>query len=69
MAITHDMRLVAEYAERVIVLHSGNMIADDTPQAIFSKPEQLALAQVEPPASCRFALSVGLAQPLPLTLR
>lgn len=68
LAITHDMRLVAEYAKRVIVLHEGRIIADGTPQAVFAKQEILATAQVEPPAVCRFALSVGLAQPLPLTL-
>lgn len=67
LVITHDMRLVAEYAQRVIVLYQGEIICDGVPQAVFSQPELLAKAQVEPPASAQFGLSVGL-QPLPLTL-
>jgi energy-coupling factor transport system ATP-binding protein len=67
LVITHDMRLVAEYAQRVIVLHRGEMICDGSPQAVFAQPDLLALAQVEPPAVCRFSLSAGLLQPLPLT--
>lgn len=67
LVITHDMRLVAEYAERVIVLHRGEIICDGSPQAVFARPDLLAVAQVEPPAVCRFSLSARLADPLPLT--
>jgi energy-coupling factor transport system ATP-binding protein len=67
LVITHDMRLVAEYAQRVIVLCRGEIICDGSPQAVFAQPELLALAQVEPPAVCRFSLAAGLLHPLPLT--
>ncbi|MFM1651115.1 energy-coupling factor ABC transporter ATP-binding protein [Brevibacillus sp. B_LB10_24] len=68
LVITHDMRLVAEYAGRVLVLSQGEIICDDSVQAVFAKPDLLAKAQVEPPAVCRFGMSAGLARPLPLTL-
>lgn len=67
VAITHDMRLVAEYAERVVVMCQGEIVCDDTPANVFAQPELLARAQVEPPAVSRFALGTGLTEPLPLT--
>ncbi|MGO0062341.1 energy-coupling factor ABC transporter ATP-binding protein [Brevibacillus fluminis] len=67
VAITHDMRLVAEYAERVVVMRQGEIICDDAPTRVFAQPERLAEAQVEPPALSRFALGAGLTEPLPLT--
>lgn len=34
--ITHDMRIVAEYADRVILLHEGEKVFDGSPREIFS---------------------------------
>lgn len=47
--VTHNMRLVAEWAERVLVLHKGRLLADDTPRAVFGQPELLARAALSPP--------------------
>jgi energy-coupling factor transport system ATP-binding protein len=47
--VTHDMTLVAEHAERVVVLHEGRIIADEPPIAIFQQRELLAQASLAPP--------------------
>jgi energy-coupling factor transport system ATP-binding protein len=47
--ITHDMRIVAEYAKRVIVLSKGKILADGPTRAIFSQPELLKKSFLTPP--------------------
>lgn len=37
--ITHDMRLVAEYADRVVLMEAGKVAMDGTPREIFNNPE------------------------------
>ncbi len=37
--ITHDMDLVYEYASRVLVLNTGRLVFDGTPDALFRLPE------------------------------
>ena len=39
--ITHDMRLVAEYATRVILMNDGKVIFDAGPREIFNNPKLL----------------------------
>ncbi|MGG1658920.1 energy-coupling factor ABC transporter ATP-binding protein [Brevibacillus sp. NRS-1366] len=68
IVISHDMRLVAEYAQRVIVMHQGRVVCDGDPQRVFAAPDILASAQVEPPAIYRFGKAVGTFDPIPLTL-
>ena len=47
--ITHDMRLVAEYADRAVVLCDGAVAFDGAPQSLFSNPKVLARARLRPP--------------------
>jgi energy-coupling factor transport system ATP-binding protein len=47
--ITHDMRIVAEYAQRIIVLSKGKILADGPTRAIFSQPELLKKSFLAPP--------------------
>ncbi|MGQ4833727.1 MAG: ABC transporter ATP-binding protein [Candidatus Asgardarchaeia archaeon] len=47
--ITHDMYLVAEYSQRVIVLSQGEILLDGTPKEVFSKPDILAQSYLSPP--------------------
>jgi len=47
--ITHDMRIVSEYAHRTIVLCRGQVLLDDTTRSVFSKPEVLAETFLAPP--------------------
>ena len=47
--ITHDMRLVAEYANRTVVLCDGAVAFDGAPEALFAAPGVLARARLRPP--------------------
>ena len=47
--ITHDMRLVAEYADRTVVLCDGAAAFDGKPDELFASPEILARARLRPP--------------------
>lgn len=47
--ITHDMRLVAEYADRCSVLSDGRIIFEGSPSALFDSPEVLAQAKLKAP--------------------
>ncbi len=51
--ITHDMELVAEYAERVVVMAQGEIIADGSPGRLFSETHILERAQLLPPQITR----------------
>ena len=47
--ITHDMRLVAEYADRAVVLCDGAIAFDGPPAALFASGDVLARARLRPP--------------------
>ena len=47
--ITHDMRLVAEYADRCAVLAEGRIVYEGTPPELFDAPEILARAKLKAP--------------------
>ncbi len=48
--ITHDMRLVAEYADRAAVLCDGEIVFDGTPSLLFADKPILARARLKPPS-------------------
>jgi energy-coupling factor transport system ATP-binding protein len=56
--ITHDMPIVAQYARRVILMSEGRILADDETARVFSQPETLAKAFLEPPEITQLAQSV-----------
>lgn len=53
--ITHEMSLVAEHADRVVALHSGVVVADESPAIFFDRDDILAEAGIEPPEIVRLA--------------
>lgn len=55
IVITHDMHLVAEYAERVIVMADGREVADGTPGAVFREDVALKRAALRPPQVFRMS--------------
>jgi len=57
--ITHDMFLVADYAERVIVLSKGQILLDGTPAEIFSRPDILEQTYLSPPQITKLAQKLG----------
>jgi energy-coupling factor transport system ATP-binding protein len=56
--ITHDMRLVAEYSERALVLSGGELIFDGKARALFSDGAVLERAGLEPPQITQLTLSM-----------
>ena len=46
---THDMQLVCEWADRIIVLCGGNVIADGSPDEIFSNQKVMDHVGIRPP--------------------
>ncbi len=46
---THDMQLVCEWADRIIVLSGGHMVADGTRDEVFGDGELLGRVGIRPP--------------------
>ena len=49
LVVTHDMALAAEYADRIVVLHEGQIIGDGGPADIFEETDLLARASLTLP--------------------
>lgn len=49
MIATHDMQLVCQWAERIIVLCQGQIIADGSRDEIFSNPKMMQQVGIRPP--------------------
>jgi len=62
VAISHDMRFVAETFERVIVMGAGRVLLDGTPAEVFAEKAwpTLASTYVEPPLAARVSARLGL---------
>ena len=62
VAISHDMRFVAESFERVVVMRDGRVVLDGTPAEAFAEPawETLASTFLEPPLAARIGARLGL---------
>lgn len=56
--ITHDMDLVAKYAERLIVMANGDILADGPTRKVFQMRDVLEKAFIKPPQITRFAQSL-----------
>jgi len=66
---THDMDLVAEYADHVIVLSEGKKLFEGTPREVFGQADVVEEAGVYlPTAADVFARAFGYEVDLPLTL-
>jgi energy-coupling factor transport system ATP-binding protein len=53
--ITHDMRVVADFVPRVVVLRGGDAAAEGSARALFGAAERLADTGLEPPQITRLA--------------
>ena len=49
IVVTHDMQLVAEYADRMVVMVDGRVVAQGPTATVFSDDELLARAGLRPP--------------------
>ncbi len=53
--ITHDMKLVAKHAKRVIVMSEGKIVLDADPGGVFSDLDALLTSKLVPPPVVRLA--------------
>jgi energy-coupling factor transport system ATP-binding protein len=62
IAISHDMRFVAEAFERVVVMRDGRIVLDGTPAEVFAEAAWPTLAStfLEPPLAARVGAKLGL---------
>jgi energy-coupling factor transport system ATP-binding protein len=62
IAISHDMRFVAETFERVIVMRAGRIIMDGPPSSVFAQESWDALrsSYLEPPLAAVVGERLGL---------
>lgn len=60
LLVTHDMALVGRYAERVIVLSQGQIVADGAPAEVFTQSGLLARASLTPPPVLALAQALNL---------
>jgi energy-coupling factor transport system ATP-binding protein len=58
---THDMELVAAWANRVVVLLDGGVIADTTPAAVFGDAGLCARARIRPPQISALSRELAIA--------
>jgi len=62
IAISHDMRFVAEAFERVVVMRDGRIVLDAAPLEVFGEAAWPTLAStfLEPPLAARIGAQLGL---------
>lgn len=57
--ISHEMDLVARYADQVIVMHAGAVVMQGTPAEIFSKEDELRSLSLMPPDIHKLCLQLN----------
>lgn len=65
--ISHDIDLVAEWSDRVIVMSEGRIICNNKPEEIFSDFELLEKIELSPPQVSKLAKSLNF-EKIPITV-
>ncbi|MGO2584659.1 MAG: DUF3744 domain-containing protein [Brachybacterium tyrofermentans] len=63
LLITHDMHLALEYADRVLVLSQGHLLADEDPAVVLTDPSLSARADLVTTGLYELARRCGIADP------
>jgi energy-coupling factor transport system ATP-binding protein len=58
LMITHDVDLIAHYANRLIVLHNGQVLLDGPTAEVFTHVEELRRSFVVPPVATQLAIKL-----------
>jgi energy-coupling factor transport system ATP-binding protein len=53
--VTHDVSLAANFADRIVVLQSGSIVLDGSPQEVFQRTSELESCLVVPPQGAQLA--------------
>lgn len=65
IVITHDMKIVAEHAKRVLVMSEGRVISDTPTERLFEKSEILSEAALKPPQRVQLGIELGWKEGIP----
>lgn len=57
---SHDLQLVAEWADRVVVMGEGSVLADAPPEAVFADPDLLARTDLRRPQVVELSDRLGV---------
>jgi energy-coupling factor transporter ATP-binding protein EcfA2 len=69
LIITHDMRLVADYCRRAVVIQAGRTVFTGTPRELFSSPEVLETSALRVPQAMSLSCALRAENPeFPLLL-
>ncbi len=60
IVISHDMKVIAEFAKRVIVMKKGRVLMDGPTRKVFDREDILAETYLEPPKITQIAKRLGL---------
>jgi energy-coupling factor transport system ATP-binding protein len=60
LIITHNMNLVAKYADRLVVMSNGQILLDGPTGEVFSKTDALKQCSISPPQITRLGQSLDL---------
>jgi energy-coupling factor transport system ATP-binding protein len=56
ICVSHDMQLMADVVDRVLVMWNGQLIADQAPREVFADREVMARTNLEPPQVTEISL-------------
>lgn len=59
LCVAHDMILLAEVVDRMLVLRDGDLIMDGSPRDVFSNNEIMSSTHLTPPQITTFSLRLG----------
>jgi energy-coupling factor transport system ATP-binding protein len=59
LCVSHDMPLLADVAERLIVMWNAKLIADDTPRNVFADKALMSQTHLAPPQITELSLRIG----------
>lgn len=62
--ITHDMRVAAEYCQRLVVMKDGSILPDENTRSVFSQLDLLRNASLKPPSISQISFKAGIIPPL-----
>ena len=68
VCISHDMRLLAAVADRIVIMADGRIVADGTPRAVFADTDVLEAAGLVAPQVTRLGLALSQRRGLPPVL-